>query len=364
MAINGELYDGKTSAHWPAQLNVYPGGLLQLRWGEEMADYPLTSVEVTSRLGNTPRYFTLPDGRKFETRDNDAVDTLLRVHSNNELHGWHSLLHRLESRMHYVVLALLVVVAFSWGMLKYGLPAAAEGIAYRLPQNIMQGVSDTTLAFLDEHYLEPSTLDAAVQQRLQGRFASMSSAVEQGFHYQLLFRHGGELLGANALALPSGTIVLTDELVAIANHDEELVAVLAHELGHVVHRHSLRQLLQNSALSLAITYITGDVSSLVAALPLLLVQMGYSRHFEYEADQFAYDFLRQHDIPVQRFATILQGLEVAHAARRTAHGKVQQEEDGTTVTAILEYLSTHPPTEERVRRFREASGDLLHIRNP
>lgn len=353
MEINGELYDGKSSAHWPARLGRSAAGLLQLHWAGGQADYPLAEVIITSRLGNTPRYFTLPDGRKFESRDNEAVDALLRAHSHSELHGWQALLHRLESRMHYVVLALLVVLAVGWGTVRYGLPAAAEGIAYRLPQNIMQGATDTTLAFLDEHYLEPSTLEAGVQQRLQGRFAGMSSAVEQGFHYQLLFRHGGELLGANAFALPSGTIVLTDELVAIANHDEELMAVLAHELGHVVHRHSLRQLLQNSALSLAVTYVTGDVSSMVAALPLLLVQMGYSRRFEYEADQFAYDFLRQHGIPVQRFATILQGLEAAHTARRTAHEESQQERSGVTVDDIVEYLSTHPPTQERVQRFRE-----------
>jgi Zn-dependent protease with chaperone function len=355
MEINGELYDGKTSAHWPARLSVSAAGLLQLHWAEGQADYPLAGVRITSRLGNTPRYFTLPDGRKFESRDNEAVDALLRAHSNSELHGWQALLHRLESRMHYVVLALLVVLAFGWGMVRYGLPAAAERIAYRLPQNIMQSATDTTLAFLDAHYLEPSTLDAAVQQRLRGRFAIMSSEVEPGFDYQLLFRHGGELLGANAFALPSGTIVLTDELVAIASHDEELVAVLAHELGHVVHRHSLRQVLQNSALSLAITYTTGDVSSVVVALPLLLVQMGYSRRFEYEADRFAGDFLQQHGISWQRFATILEGLESTHTARHTGYEKSNREQESGAAVNIFEYLSTHPPTAERVRHFRDAN---------
>jgi Zn-dependent protease with chaperone function len=352
-AISGELYDGKTSAHWPAQLTVYPGGLLQLRWEGGRADYQLDAVEVSSHLGNTPRYFTLPDGRKFESRDNDAVDALLREHSKSELHGWQAFLHQLESRMHYVVLSLIVVVAFSWGMLKYGLPAAAEAIAYRLPQNIMQSATDTTLDFLDEYYLKPSALDEAVQQRLAARFAAISRQVEPGFNYQLLFRQGGEMLGANAFALPSGTIVITDELVKIAGNDDEVVAVLAHELGHVVHRHSLRQVLQNSAVSLAVTYTTGDVSSLVVALPVLFVQLGYSRRFENEADQFAYDFLQQNAIPLQSFANILEGLEAAHTTRRTKHEKEQQQGGDSTVVNLFEYLSTHPATEERVKRFRE-----------
>lgn len=354
MAISGELYDGKTSAHWQAQLAVHPGGLLQLHWDGGKADYALASVEVSSRLGNTPRYFTLPDGRKFETLDNNGVDALLRQHSTQELHGWQSFLHRLESRMHYVILALLVVIASSWGMVKYGLPAAAESIAYALPQNVMQSATDTTLKVLDEHYLKPSTLEAVVQQRLTARFAAMSRQMEQGFNYQLLFRKGGKLLGANAFALPAGSIVMTDELVTIANNDDEVVAVLAHELGHVVHRHSLRQVLQNSALSIAITYTTGDASSLIVALPLLFVQMGYSRRFENEADQFAYDFLQRNKIPLQSFANILEGLEKAHTTRRSENEQARDE--GSRATRVFEYLSTHPATEERVKRFRAGEG--------
>jgi Zn-dependent protease with chaperone function len=218
----------------------------------------------------------------------------------------------------------------------------------------MQSATDTTLTILDEHYLKPSALDDAVQQRLSARFAAMGRQVEPGFNYQLLFRKGGKLLGANAFALPSGTIVITDELITLASNDEEVVAVLAHELGHVVHRHSLRQLLQNSALTLAITYTTGDVSSLIVALPVLFVQMGYSRQFEYEADQFAYDYLQQHQIPLYHFADILEGMERAHTERRDKQAEEHQEEGSSRAADVFEYLSTHPATEERVKRFREA----------
>ncbi len=51
----------------------------------------------------------------------------------------------------------------------------------------------------------------------------------------------GRAVGANAFALPSGIVVMTDELVELAKTDDELVAVLAHEIGHVRGRHALRQ---------------------------------------------------------------------------------------------------------------------------
>ncbi|MGM0595197.1 MAG: M48 family metallopeptidase, partial [Pseudomonadota bacterium] len=236
--IAGELYDGKSSHHWPATLRLVGEGELRLSWEEGSDDYLLGAVSVTSRLGNTPRYFTLPDGKKFETRDNDAVDALLRQHQQ---HGWSAWVHKLESRWHYVMLSLVVVVAFVWGMLQYGLPAAAKGIAHHLPPSVTDSVSDETLSYLDKHLFDPSQLPESTQKRLQTSFSRISGGLDTGHRFQLQFRKGGKTLGANAFALPSGTIVMTDELVALSNNDEELIAILAHEVGHVVHRHGLRQ---------------------------------------------------------------------------------------------------------------------------
>ena len=59
-------------------------------------------------------------------------------------------------------------------------------------------------------------------------------------------------IGANAFALPSGIIVVTDELVALSEDDDELAAVIAHELGHVHHRHIMRTVIQNSAAALLV----------------------------------------------------------------------------------------------------------------
>ena len=68
-------------------------------------------------------------------------------------------------------------------------------------------------------------------------------------------------LKANAFALPSGIVVLTDELEALAQHDDELSAVFAHEIGHVVHRHSMRMVIQHSASALLMLGLLGDVNS-------------------------------------------------------------------------------------------------------
>ncbi len=339
--IHGELFDGQTSRNWPAVLRDKGNGELQFSWEEGTSSYLLGAVTVSSRLGNTPRYLKMPGGWKFETRDNDAVDAML---VRNKMHGWQALVHRLESRWHYVVASLLFVVVFVWAMLQYGLPAASKGIAFTLPPNITESVSDETLGYLDKNFFKTSKLPDKIQKRLQARFAAMTAPLQAPYQFELQFRRGGEMLGANAFALPSGTVIMTDELVELSKNDDELVAIMAHELGHVMHRHGLRQILQHSILTLFLAYATGDVSSVAVALPVMLVQLGYSRDFEREADDYAYDYLVDNRITTASFADILVRIEDSHRVRSE---QAEEEED----TNIFAYLSTHPDTAHRVKRF-------------
>ena len=332
MTIHGQLFDGKTSAAHACQLGLVGPGRVGFNWAGHSVSYRLEELDISSRLGNTPRHLALPNGARFETKDNDAVDALLL---NQQGGAGFLRLHRMESSMRYVLLAVLVTVVFVWGMVQYGLPAAARAVATQLPVVVSTQLSDQVLAQFDERLFSPSLLPEERKQSLQRRFDEVLAGVEQNYPFQLLFRRGGNTLGANAFALPSGLIVMTDELIELAEHDNELVAIMAHEVGHVVHRHGLRQVLQHSALVLIITYMTGDTSSLVGALPVMLMQLGYSREFEREADAYALDYLRQAGIDSAHFAHIMQRLDRQH-----------DDESG-----IGNYLSTHPATSERIQPF-------------
>ena len=142
----------------------------------------------------------------------------------------------------------------------------------------------------------------------------MTEPLKDGHVYRLEFRQGG-LIGANAFALPSGIIVMTDELVEMAETDDELVAVLAHEVGHVRGRHALRQLLQAAGVSALAFALLGDVSSisaLLSAAPALL-HAKHSRDFEREADGFAKQWLRENGIAESNFDAILCRISAAHS---------------------------------------------------
>lgn len=338
IAVSGTWYDGRTSRGVPAVLHVGGDGAVWFDGGGPAGLY-IEQLRVSERVGNIPRAITFPDGARFETSDNDAVDRALATFGHAKATRF---LHVLESRGRYIALALVAVVVFSWALVRFGIPAAAKYAAFALPAETSAAIGAGALDFLDRAVFRPSALDQATQTRLAARFERMAREQPPGFRYQLHFR-SGERIGANALALPSGAIVVTDELVRLAQHDEEIIAVLAHEFGHVTHRHGLRRVMQSSAVGLLAVLITGDVSStsaMIAALPTLLVEAQYSQEFEREADRYAFDYLARHRIDPMRFASLMERLEREKGGARGA----------------LTYVSSHPPTEERVRLFKRAGG--------
>ncbi len=67
-----------------------------------------------------------------------------------------------------------------------------------------------------------------------------------------MFRKGGPI-GPSAFALPSGTVIMTDELVDLVDQKGELEALFAHKIAHVTNRHGLRSALQDSGVFLLIS---------------------------------------------------------------------------------------------------------------
>jgi len=251
-------------------------------------------------------------------------------------------LHQVEKNWSLVLVSVLVLACLGWVVIRHGLPWAARKIAYALPADITKKLCSETLEAFDKTMFQPSQLPAERRTALQRKFREFLKQAGDPVAYRIEFRHS-EVFGANAFALPSGDIVITDGLVELAEDDQEILGVLAHECGHVVNRHALRSVLQNSTVFVVIALVTGDVSSATAfggALPAYLMQSKFSREFETEADLHAVKmFLAAHLDPVH-LANILGRLS---SKSHDSLGKA------------LSYISTHPPTVERIEAIKCAS---------
>lgn len=345
--LQAVYFDGKTSRKHPVSVMV-AGGRLKVIGHDVNEEFDARGVRRSLRIANTPRWLYLPGGGACVTSDNDAVDHMTRDRR------YEVILHRWESRPAYAVLAIAMVVAALWLLIDRVLPVAVEHIAARIPVEAEAALGRETLAGLEKYFLRPTKLPASRQARLRAGFDAVARGGSEAASYRLEFR-ASPAIGANAFALPSGIIVMTDELVKLARNDREVIAVLAHELGHVRHRHTMRRLLESSATALIIAGVTGDIASttsLAAAAPTLLLQTKYSRDHEREADRYAVELLRKSGIEPRHFAAILRRLEGATTQRR----------------GLPTFISSHPPTEERetlARGTAEVAGaeevDAEHV---
>jgi Zn-dependent protease with chaperone function len=368
-SIRADYYDGKSAKRIAASITIVGEVVVVEREGAS-SEYAIAAVRMQPRLRGTPRRIEFPDGAAAICEDHAAIESSFGVRAA------HTLAHRLESHLGFVFAALIgVAVAVTLGYL-YGVPWVSREIAQRLPDGIETQLGEAVVKSLDQAIFEPSKLNADQRAETSKAFTELRAATDLPTSVRIEFRDGG-WIGANALALPGGVLVVTDQLVNAMPSVNETAAVIAHELGHVHSRHSLRMLFQSSITALAAAAIYGDVASLTGiavTAPTVLAHNGYSRDFEREADSFAFALLKKTGRSPKAFATAMRALEKSHLSGskekkwgkifgfpppKPAPSKVPDEKRPTDRGKRSEfgYFSTHPDTEERIRAA-EAAGDL------
>ncbi|MDC0662084.1 M48 family metallopeptidase [Marinobacter sp. SS21] len=354
-SINGVYYDGKSSRRNACRLYVTTAGQVQID-GIQHDAIAFQDIQVPARVGNSARTLILPDGGRFETSDNPGLDVLVSTHGRRR--GGISL-HLMERKLRVILPLLLLCVVMVYLAVTRGIPWASEQLAYRLSAEWSDALGASVLERLDAYYFSPTVLSKPVQEEYRQLLDSYLPA-HTDFSYTLLFRHG-DLIGANAFALPDGTIVVTDQLVKLADTPEEVLAVMLHEIGHVERRHSLRALLESSGVALLFMLLTGDaefVQEWVVALPPLLLQAKFSRDHEWEADSYALERMSSQGIDPEHFASMMEKLVGQGGSESSPSEEEEEAQDPQPVPDWLNYLSTHPASELRIQRFRQASEAL------
>src|SRR5262249_30141368 len=159
----------------------------------------------------------------------------------------------------------------------------------------------------------------------------------------------------NAFALPGGFVYVTRGLLALANSEDELAGVMGHEIGHVVARHSVRQIRASTPFSIlfgipsaivgivspALGGIVGGVGKLASGLVLA----PYSRDQEREADQIGIQLAAKAGWDPTGLPSMLHTLEREEAL---AGGDPSR----------ISFFANHPATPERVKDTTAAAKTL------
>ena len=204
--------------------------------------------------------------------------------SRFEAVGWRGIL----------VLSILFLAALAG--LRFAIVPAGDLLARSLPDSLVERASGLVLAQLDMTVLDDSQLPDTTRQRLTAGFDQMRRLAAPEFaDTRLHFRHG-PAMGPNAFALPGNDVVLLDELVTFADDEDVVLAVLAHEFGHVTERHALRHVMRSAVVAIGVGMMLGAEETIMEEIVGFggnLVLSGHSRAFELEADDVSADWMRR-----------------------------------------------------------------------
>ncbi len=204
-------------------------------------------------------------------------------------------------------------------------------------------------AWADLQAQTPVSEDSAAQARLEEIGARVALASGQsGLNWEFKVFDSPDV---NAFVLPGGKVGFFKGLMDLASSDDELAAVMGHEVGHVQARHAAERMSQQMAVQLGVQVAAialseeygANANAIAAALgmgALYGVVLPYSRRHEFEADSLGVGLMAN--------AAYRPAAAVSFWERMSGQG-------GSSVPALL---STHPSNDERLTRLREAVAGL------
>jgi len=205
-------------------------------------------------------------------------------------------------------------------------------------------VSHETEVAIGEHALAQIETEAVLtQEGLAAKtLAEIGGRLTAGSRYKYRWYVSNDK-EVNAFALPGGIIVVNAALIAKAGSADELAGVLAHEVQHVEHRHTLQQMIHAAGWAAVLAVVLGDVSAITAIVVHQLGNLRNSRKLEAQADSEGMKALARAGIPVEGMAAMF---------RRLQSEEVRIGDDTPSL------LSSHPATAERIAELERLSKSL------
>ena len=191
---------------------------------------------------------------------------------------------------------------------------------------------------------QPTSSDAAANARVRrvgGRIVEASGLTNRSWDYAVFVSQT-----PNAFVLPSGKIGVTTGLLALVRNDDQLAAVIGHEVGHVVAKHAAERYSSSAATSLVLSGVqsaAGDYGRAAGAIGGLGAQLGvllpFSRNHELEADRLGVDYLQRAGFRPSE-AVALWRLMAAQRQGSTPEFASTHPSDASRIAALEQYIAS------------------------
>jgi predicted Zn-dependent protease len=340
--FDGQLFDGATGASGArvtVRIDAGAGAVVATRPGGPDASFPFASLSV-ARGGWDGDQIVFSDapplepGRVLFVADARVLEELASRAGGSLAGAARALaatVHRRGLAARAAIAVAGVVLLLLVAEIVRGAPRLVSALIGLVPASWEQSAGETLVASMlagKARVTDPVIKDAV--DRITGRL--MAALVRSPYRFTFHVIRDDTV---NAFAVPGGQIVLLTGLLREAGSAEEVAGVLAHELQHVLCRHSLRALTREMGLTLVLSVIFGDAGAVARAAGGLLSSK-YSRSQESEADLEGARLLVAADLPLEPGAAFFDRL-----AR-----------EGGSVERLASFVGSHPASADRAVAIR------------
>jgi Zn-dependent protease with chaperone function len=233
------------------------------------------------------------------------------------------------------------LVALAWSLAAaflIGIPYAADPLARGMPEKYRTQIADISWTQVNNFTVQCDDADDATQILNDLAFRMMeASSVPQREDIWITIADADF---PNAFALPDNSIIVTDELIGMAEHPDELTGVLAHEIAHIEHNHIMKNVIRQIGAGIFFDVVFGGAGAgqAIAVASVNLAGLRYSRGDETDADSRGMDYLDSSGISTGGVATMFD--------------RFQEYEREAGVSDIPTMLSSHPNSRARAETAR------------
>lgn len=263
-------------------------------------------------------------------------EQLLRLQRQQRRNG-----RREKHRVPFYLAAACLSLLLAYIGIDSSAPLVADKVPFSWEQKIGKYASENYK--LGKNLIEDETVNQAVDSVLQ-RIDQFDDA---DIEYQLTIIEEDMI---NAFAFPGGYVVVTSALIEQSDNPEQVAAVLAHEVTHVLQHHSMRKLVRQAGVGVILGIVFGDASALsrLVELSAKLHSLAFDRDQEREADDGAIKILTAAEIAPSNLAAFFEKIKHVEGA-------------SGNVPALLR---THPMTDERIGHVSAAEQPAEPYRFP
>lgn len=345
----GALFDGKSARKHPVDIELTPREIILKNPGHEPIHWLYPKLRWAA---NTTNPFYIEQGEinseGMETlvvEDPDFYNSISKIAPDSFFTAG----KKAETNWKIYVAGLLVLIFSAYVFIKV-VPAFLAGrIIDKIPVEWEVTLGQSILKILP---LEQKPVQKVLTV-LQDTVDLLEQSIEGKQPYDLKIYIWPEDT-VNALALPGGPIVVFQGLLNQAESPEELAGVIAHEIQHVLLRHSTRGILRNLAQNMILTLLIGDVNAVMEGIVGLageLETLGLSREMEAEADRKGMELILATNIDPHGMIRIFEKLTQEKSSQEEAirEKTITEEND----SELFSYFSTHPSSQNRLEKLEK-----------